>query len=94
MGAADTEGWPQVTSAILLSVVSSTTNNTDLDGIPELAIHFAYPAFEASDNTRFIDGNPGPWSFQEYDPGDHGTKMFANTPALETDVADFLLTQI
>lgn len=90
MGAADTEGWPQVRGSVLLSVVGSTTNNTALDGIPELPIHFAYPAFEADNNTRFIDADPGTWTFQEYDPGEHGTKMFANTPALEGDVIAWL----
>ncbi|MCP4809150.1 MAG: alpha/beta hydrolase [Proteobacteria bacterium] len=94
MGGAETEGWPQVTTAALISVVGTTTANTDMDAIPELPIWFGYPAFEADNNTRFEDANPGGWVFQEYDPGEHGTKLFADTPALETDITDWLKSQL
>lgn len=90
LGAQEAEGWPVVTTAALISVVGSTTANTEIDAIPSTPLWFGYPAFEASNNTRFEDANPGDWAFQEYDPGEHGTKMFADTPELETDILGWL----
>ena len=94
MALSEAEGWPQVSAAALLSVVGQTTNNHEIDAVPELPMWFGYPAFEADSNTRFEEANPGTWSFQEYDPGDHGTKMFANTPELETDIVEWLTPQL
>lgn len=86
MGSAEAEGWPAVKTAALISVVGSTTNNTELDAVPDIPIWFGYPDFESSNNDRFQEADPGAWTFKEYADGEHGTKMFATTPELETDL--------
>lgn len=88
------EGWRPPDTMQFLSVVSSTTNNHAIEDVPLLPALFSYPANEADNNEAWQSANSGNWEFEGYDPGDHGTRMFQNTPELPADMHAWLDGQI
>lgn len=91
---ADAEGWRAPDTLQFLSAVRPTTNNHEIADVPATPALFSFPKNEADNNAPWQDANPGDWSFQEYDPGDHGTRMFQNTPELPADLHGWLDGQI
>lgn len=80
-------------AAVLLSGGGYTENQTavavsGLDAIPTL---FAYPVAEAAWNDTQGAMAHDLWSFREYDPGSHGTRLFDSAPPSVDHVAAFLL---
>lgn len=79
---------------VFLSGGSYTENqNSIANSLTELAdipIQFAFPSAEAAWNRDVEALGVGAWSFVEYDPGDHGTRLFDAAPASMGDVTDFL----
>lgn len=59
----------------------------ELSAIP---IQFAYPSAEATWNDGVEALGVGVWSFVEYAPGDHGTRLFSAAPDSIGGVIDFL----
>lgn len=62
-----------------------------LDPMPIL---FVYSTAERAWSAGLMPGAPAAWAFREYDPGDHGTRMFAVQPAAVDAVAEFLATAL
>jgi pimeloyl-ACP methyl ester carboxylesterase len=87
---AEAEGWTAPETLTFVSVVGSTTNNHEIADVPATPAHFTYPTAEADNNEPWKAANPGGWSFQEYDPGAHGTRMFESTPELAGDLHAWL----
>ena len=69
---------------------SVAANRATLDPI---SILFVFSTQERAWSAAFAPG-PGPWQFKEYDPGDHGTRMFAARPESVADVASFLASSL
>ncbi|MCB9731748.1 MAG: hypothetical protein H6745_03825 [Deltaproteobacteria bacterium] len=84
-----------VPAAIVFLTGGSYTENQNavadhravLDAIP---IRFVFSTAERAWSAAFAANAPAAWVFDEYDPGDHGTRMFAARPEAMTAVADFL----
>ncbi len=91
---ASDEGWTAPETLTFVSVVGSTTNNHAIGDVPATTAHFAFPTGEADNNEPWQAANPGSWTFQEYDPGAHGTRMFENTPELAPDLHAWLDSQL
>jgi pimeloyl-ACP methyl ester carboxylesterase len=66
---------------------SMKASHTVLEPLPIL---FVYSAAESAWSAAQQIGAPAAWRFREYDPGDHGTKMFEARPESVADVAGFL----
>jgi pimeloyl-ACP methyl ester carboxylesterase len=62
-------------------------NRAVVDALPIL---FVFSTAEAAWSAQFETGAPSAWQFSEYDPGDHGTRMFTSRPESMDDVASFL----
>jgi dienelactone hydrolase len=62
-----------------------------LDAIPIL---FVYSREERAWSAGLSMGAPSAWSFKEYSPGEHGTRMFDVQPAAIDDVAEFLRSKL
>lgn len=62
-------------------------HHEELDPLP---IQFVYSAAESAWSKGYQLGAPSAWRFQEYDPGDHGTKMFEARPESIDFVVAFL----
>ena len=91
---ASTEGWPAPATLQFVSAVRSTTNNHEISDVPATPALFSFPKNEADNNLPWQEANPGDWEFSEYDPGDHGTRMFQNTPELPADLHAWLDSQM
>jgi dipeptidyl aminopeptidase/acylaminoacyl peptidase len=59
-----------------------------------VAIQFVFSTAERAWSVQQMAAAPASWTFREYDPGDHGTRMFAVQPGAAGDVADFLATRL
>ncbi len=55
-----------------------------------LPIIFVFSKEERAWSAGFQAGAPPGWLFKEYEPGDHGTRMFAARPEAMDDVAELL----
>ena len=91
-GAAD-ETWPAPDAFAMLSAVGPTTNNHAISEMPLLPGWFGFPASEADDNAPWQAADPGEWSFIEYDPGAHGTRMFGDAPDAAGDLSAWIIGQ-
>jgi pimeloyl-ACP methyl ester carboxylesterase len=60
------------------------------DELDPLPIQFVFSAAESAWSKGYQAGAPSSWRFQEWDPGDHGTKMFEARPESIENVALFL----
>jgi predicted alpha/beta-fold hydrolase len=58
-----------------------------LDATPSL---FVYSRVERAWSAALQPGAPARWTFREYDPGAHGTGMFAPQPGVVEVIADFV----
>ncbi|MFT5583271.1 MAG: pimeloyl-ACP methyl ester carboxylesterase [Cognaticolwellia sp.] len=92
-GGAASEAWPAPDAFIMLSAVGPTTNNHEISQMPTMPGWFGFPASEADDNQAWQDANPGDWSFTEYDPGAHGTRMFGDAPDAAGELSAWVITQ-
>lgn len=87
------ESWPAPDGFVMLSAVSSTTNNHAIADMPSVPAWFGFPASEADNNVPWQDADPGDWSFTEYDPGAHGTRMFGDAPDAAGDLSGWVIAQ-
>ncbi len=55
-----------------------------------LSVHFVYSKAESAWSKGFEAAAPSTWKFSEYDPGDHGTRMFDVRAESIAEVANFL----
>ena len=62
-------------------------HRTLLDPLP---IFFVYSKAERAWSAGFESGKGAGWTFKEYDPGDHGTRLFTAAPQSMDDVADWV----
>jgi len=60
------------------------------DELEPLPLLFVFSTAERDWSAALMPGAPSTWTFQEYDPGDHGTAMFSARPESITRVADYL----
>jgi pimeloyl-ACP methyl ester carboxylesterase len=60
------------------------------DDLEPLPLLFVFSAAERDWSAALMPGAPSTWTFQEYDPGDHGTNMFSARPESIALVADYL----
>lgn len=90
---AGTEGWTAPSAFVMLSAVGATTNNHAIADMPALPGWFGYPASEADNNAPWQEADPGEWSFTLYDPGAHGTRMFAEAPDCAPELTAWLIGQ-
>ena len=60
------------------------------DALANTPIRFVFSTRERAWSVAFQADAPAAWTFDEYAPGDHGTRMFAARPEAITAVADFL----
>ncbi|MFK7990074.1 MAG: hypothetical protein AB8I08_28910 [Sandaracinaceae bacterium] len=84
---------PTLAAAVLLSGGSYTENQTTLtaSGLSAIPSLFAYPVAEAAWNDTQGAMVNDLWSFREYDPGSHGTRLFDSAPPSIEHVSAFLL---
>lgn len=68
-----------------------STNQALLETLP---IFFVFSNTEASWSKQFEAGAPASWTFKEYNPGGHGTEMFAADQSSMDDVADWVDAQL
>jgi pimeloyl-ACP methyl ester carboxylesterase len=87
------ESWPAPDGFVMLSAVGSTTNNHAIADMPSVPAWFGFPASEADNNVPWQDANPGDWSFMEYDPGAHGTRMFGDAPDAAGELSAWVIGQ-
>ncbi len=87
------EGWPAPDGFVMLSAVGSTTNNHEISDMPGVPAWFGYPASEADNNEAWQAADPGGWSFVEYDPGAHGTRMFGDAPDAAAELSAWVIGQ-
>lgn len=66
-------------------------HRTALDSLPIL---FVFSTAERQWSAAFQAGAPGAWVFQEYDPGDHGTRMFQVQGDAITLASDFIVERL
>ncbi len=85
---------PRPAALVFLTGGTYTENQTRVsehrDVLEGLPIDFVFSAAERSWSAGFIEGAPDTWHFDEYDPGDHGTRMFTARPESNVAVADWL----
>jgi len=91
-GMQTTELFPS--ALVFLTGGTYTENQTKLndhrDILDPLPILFVFSTLERGWSAGFLPGAPSAWRFEEYDPGDHGTKMFEARPESIDVVASFL----
>ena len=79
---------------VFLTGGNYTENQTDLtverDRLAQTPILFAFSTQERAWSAGFIPSAPDAWRFEEFDPGDHGTRMFGSRPESIDAVADWL----
>lgn len=94
MHAASRADIDQPAAMVFLSGGSYTENqHTIADSLAELStvpIQFAFPMGEAAWNREVEALGVAAWSFVEYSPGDHGTRLFTAASASILDIIDFL----
>jgi pimeloyl-ACP methyl ester carboxylesterase len=91
-GIQTTELFPS--ALVFLTGGSYTENqnklNDNRDFLDPLPILFVFSTLERDWSAGFMPGAPSAWRFEEYDPGDHGTKMFEARPESIDLVVEFL----
>ena len=84
----------QPAAMVFLSGGSYTENqHTVAESLAQLSavpVHFAFPSAEAAWNRDIEALGVGAWSFVEYNPGDHGTRLLDAAPTSGPDAIDFL----
>jgi pimeloyl-ACP methyl ester carboxylesterase len=68
-----------------------TENNTNLGDLALPAAMFTYSTAERDWSVGQQEHDPGSWLFKEYPNGDHGTKMFAAEPTVQSDIEGYLV---
>lgn len=85
---------PFPSALVFLTGGSYTENQNSLgahhDELAQVPIQFVFSAAESAWSKGYQPGAPSAWRFQEYDPGDHGTKMFEARPESIDAVVGFL----
>jgi pimeloyl-ACP methyl ester carboxylesterase len=88
------EGLPQPVVAALLTGGSYTENQNSFADFPAIPSLFSYASDEAEWSNAQQEANPGPWVFQEYADGAHGTHLFEAAPSLGDDIEAFLVDSL
>lgn len=68
-----------------------SSQRTVLDPLP---LQFVFSTAERDWSAGFEAGAPATWSFEEYDPGAHGTRMLTTRSESVAAVADFLQSKL
>ena len=90
-----TEGLPAPTALGFLSGGAYTEKNTPMSQIPAVPAYFAYPVDESAWNeAQKRHPSAGAWTFEAYDPGDHGTKMFGKVEDFDDDLEAWLVERL
>ncbi|MEN0061911.1 MAG: hypothetical protein AAGA48_07140 [Myxococcota bacterium] len=66
-----------------------TESQTEMSTVPQLPSVFTFSTAERAWSEDQRDLDPGTWSFQEYDGGAHGTRMFDAKPDVTADLVGF-----
>lgn len=96
---ASREATVEVPAALVFLTGGTYTENNNtiaaertlLDALP---IQFVYSNAESAWSAQFLANAADTWTFDEFDPGGHGTQMFGVQPTSIDTVADFIDAQL